>query len=220
LWVEIHLALVLLRSMFKVSNIDWSATGSMLSGFASIGVLIAAIWGLSTWKREIIGRRRINLAEEALTAFYNAKDKIEYARNGASFGTEGEFPTDETDENIKRHAFAMNTPAKRLIDESEFFSDFRSMKFKVKAHFGQEADQIFNDVLKARVSVITASQAVARAAINRYEDRENQQEFLGRMRERMWESYGEEQDAIKISIDTSVDEAEKIFGKILSGRVI
>ena len=50
----------------------------------SISLIIAAwavIIGVNAWRREYIGKRRLELAEEVLSLFYEARDIIRYIRN-------------------------------------------------------------------------------------------------------------------------------------------
>ena len=58
----------------------------------AISVAIAAIafvLGINAWKREFVGKRRIELAENVLALFYEAQDIIRGMRNPFSFGDEG-----------------------------------------------------------------------------------------------------------------------------------
>ena len=51
----------------------------MLDFISSVAVLIAAltfIAGVSAWRREFVGKRRIELAESVLAMFYEAEDVI------------------------------------------------------------------------------------------------------------------------------------------------
>ena len=64
----------------------------MLDFISSIATLIAALAvlvGVYTWKRELVGKRRIGLAESVLALFYEAEDAIKQIRNPHSFDGEG-----------------------------------------------------------------------------------------------------------------------------------
>ena len=50
---------------------------------------IALIFGIDAWKREFVGKRRIELAEEVLAKFFEVKDAIAYIRNPFSTKDEG-----------------------------------------------------------------------------------------------------------------------------------
>jgi hypothetical protein len=56
-----------------------------------------AIYGIGSWRREYVGKKRAELAEEALCHFYEARDAIQHIRNPFSRGGEGS--TRKADEN-------------------------------------------------------------------------------------------------------------------------
>ncbi len=50
---------------------------SILQGFQAVSLIVAAwtaVYGISAWRREFLGKKRIDLAEEVLVSFYEAKD--------------------------------------------------------------------------------------------------------------------------------------------------
>ena len=58
----------------------------------SVSVILAAlfaIYGFDAWRREHIGKRRIELAEDVLSLFYQASDAIDQMRNPFGFDGEG-----------------------------------------------------------------------------------------------------------------------------------
>jgi hypothetical protein len=55
-----------------------------------IAVSLVTIYvGYSAWQRDYIGKRRIDLAEEVLSLFYQARDAIKIIRNPAQWEGEG-----------------------------------------------------------------------------------------------------------------------------------
>ena len=58
----------------------------------TVGAVIAsltAIWGVWQWRRQMIAGRKMQIAEEVLSAFYEAQDIIRAARSPMSIGDEG-----------------------------------------------------------------------------------------------------------------------------------
>ncbi|HEY7688659.1 MAG TPA: hypothetical protein VH835_08205, partial [Dongiaceae bacterium] len=53
---------------------DWLQAGSV------VVASIAAIYGVHQWRREMVGRRKAELAEAALADAYEAREIIEIAR--------------------------------------------------------------------------------------------------------------------------------------------
>jgi hypothetical protein len=65
---------------------------TILQILQSVSIIIAcwvAIFGINAWRREFIGKRRIELAEEVLGAFFAVKDAISYIRSPVSYTDEG-----------------------------------------------------------------------------------------------------------------------------------
>ena len=56
---------------------------------AIISACGAIISGIGAWKREFIGKRKIELAEETLAAFFEINDAIAFIQNLWSSGSEG-----------------------------------------------------------------------------------------------------------------------------------
>jgi hypothetical protein len=67
---------------------DWT---DIIQSAAVTIASVVAIYGISAWKVEFLGKRRIELAEEVLALFYQVRDAIESIRG--SFGYEGEGKT-------------------------------------------------------------------------------------------------------------------------------
>ena len=71
-----------LQILGEISNVAVAAAALFASWLA---------WkGLSTWKRDTVGRRRIELAEDTIADFYEARDIITAIRNPFSYGGEAE----------------------------------------------------------------------------------------------------------------------------------
>ncbi|TDI82488.1 MAG: hypothetical protein E2O80_02055, partial [Betaproteobacteria bacterium] len=84
----------------------------MLDFVSSISVLIAAltfIAGVSAWKREFVGKRRIELAETVLALFYEAEDAIKQIRSPFSFDGEG---------STRKHADNELEAESRILDQA------------------------------------------------------------------------------------------------------
>jgi len=50
------------------------AIGALLTGLATVLAGWAALRSLDAWRRETVGRRKAELAEEVLAQFYRARD--------------------------------------------------------------------------------------------------------------------------------------------------
>ena len=104
----------------------------------TIGI-ISACWaivaGIDAWKREFIGKRRIELAEEVLAAFFEVKDAMAMIRNPFSRGDEGgsrkkgEHET-ETETELLNRGFIV---FERYETKKEVFQRFATLKYRFMA---------------------------------------------------------------------------------------
>jgi hypothetical protein len=62
-------------------QIDWDATGSMLSGWGTLIGAFAVIWAATRWRQQKLAERRFELAERILIATYNAQLALAHVRN-------------------------------------------------------------------------------------------------------------------------------------------
>lgn len=67
--------------------------------------IVSACWaiisGVGAWKREFIGKRKIEIAEQVYSEFLEAKDAIAYIRNPFSSSSEGKTRIRKEDEDPK-----------------------------------------------------------------------------------------------------------------------
>lgn len=141
-----------------------------MESIATIGQavsIIAACWavisGVGAWKREFIGKRKIELAEDTLAAFFEIKDAIAAIRNPFSSGDEGqsrkkgESESREESELLDRGYIVFERYEKR----KEAFIRFNTLKYKFMASFGYETEEIFTDCNKILNSVFLSARQLA-----------------------------------------------------------
>ena len=123
----------------------------------SVSVIIASaiasftvIYGVNAWRREYIGKRKLELAEEVLALFYEARDVISYIRNPFSFGGEGS--TRMAAENESAEEKRINDQAyvvfERYNNRQELFNKLYSMRYRYMAQFGKDSAKPFDDLNK------------------------------------------------------------------------
>jgi len=119
----------------------------------SISLIIAAwavIVAVTAWRRGFVGKRRIELAEEVPTLFYEARDVICYIRNPFAFAgeassrkvAENELPEEKE---IYDRAFIV---FERYDKNKELFSKIASMRYRFMAQFGDSTAKPFDDLRK------------------------------------------------------------------------
>ena len=68
----------------------WRDIADITQSVSVIFASLFAIYGINAWRREFVGKRRIELAKEALDLFHQARDAIGYIRNVRGFAREKE----------------------------------------------------------------------------------------------------------------------------------
>jgi len=138
-----------------VLNVLLKILSELLKNLDKISIIIAslaAIWGISSWRREMKEKRRYELAEEVLSLFYEARDKIRFIRSPLSFSDEGKSrkaAKDETPEEKKTFDQAFIT-IERYNKNLETFNKLNSLQYRFMAVFGRnkiEPFQQLNDVI-------------------------------------------------------------------------
>ena len=135
----------------------------MLDFISSVAVLIAAltfIAGVSAWRREFVGKRRIELAESVLAMFYEAEDIIKQIRNPVSFVGEGNTRKREEKE-LKEDSLLLDRAyivIERYQKREALFSQIRSIRYRVKAMFGTPASEPFDELDTIINEIFSAAQ--------------------------------------------------------------
>jgi hypothetical protein len=135
---------------------DWIDIAQITSIFIAS---LVAVYGIEAWRREFVGKRRIELAEEVLALFYQAKDVIGWIR----------FPAGPTGESSTRKSETVETPhqkqirdeayviSKRLNEHSELFSRIRTLRYRFMAQFGKDASVPFDDLKSILDEILVAA---------------------------------------------------------------
>jgi hypothetical protein len=132
----------------------------------SISLIIAAwtvIIGVNAWRHEFIGKRRIELAEEVLALFYEARDVISYIRSPFGFVGEGGSRKSSESESPEEKQFydRAYVVVERYNKNKELFNKIYSMRYRFMAQFGKEASVPFDDLRKIVNDIFISSQMLA-----------------------------------------------------------
>jgi len=138
-----------------------------LATIAQAVAIISACWaiisGVGAWKREFIGKRKIELAEETLAAFFEIKDAISFIRNPWSIGNEGKsrqhgpHETEAESQLLYRGYIVFE----RYESKKEIFVRFNTLKYKFMAVFGKETEKIFNETNNTLNSIFVSANMLA-----------------------------------------------------------
>ena len=129
------------------------------AGTAIFGVFLAKA-GLEKWRRETIGKRKAELAEEVLADFYQARDVINAARSPGSFSEEGNTrqKAERETEADTRRLNAYYSVAERLFNKGEFFAELHARRYRYLALFGTNSVKSYDELFRIRSEITTSVQ--------------------------------------------------------------
>jgi len=138
-----------------------------IATIAQAVAVISACWviisGVGAWKREFIGKRQIELAEQLSAKFFEVRDAIAFIRN----------PLSSVDESRSRKRGNAESPedsylldlcyivTQRYQKRETAFADFNTLKYRCMATFGTETERIFVDTNKVVDSIFLSARKLA-----------------------------------------------------------
>lgn len=194
----------------------------------SVGVLIAALSflaGVSAWKREFVGKRRIELAESVLAKFYEAEDAIREIRN--PFGHVGEGGSRQRDphenpeeERILDQAYVV---FERYKKHEKLFAGLRAMRYQCMASFGQTASEPFNELSDTLNQIFSSARILGthywpRQGRAPMSDEEFQKHLEGMRKHEAIFWFSGDEDEISPKIRGAVGKMEKITKNVMSAQ--
>ncbi len=136
---------------------------TIAQAFAVFAACWAIISGIGAWKREFIGKRQIELAEQVLAKFFEIRDAVAFIRNPFSQSSEGstrrraDHETPEQAQLLDRGYIVVERYAKK---ESAFV-EFSTLKYRFMASFGPSTEAIFSETNSVLNSIFISAQMLA-----------------------------------------------------------
>jgi len=191
------------------------AAPAVITALTALAGVVVAKAGLDTWRRETVGKRKIELAEAVLADFYEARDILEAARSPGGFEDEGASrrrSPDETEEDTRKLDSYFRT-IERLNSKSEFFALLHSRRYRFQAIFGRSAATSFDELFRIRNEIIVAGRMLMMFERNGDigslpQDRKSWLSTLG---------WSPDNDPIKPRLDQAVEAVEQICTPALTG---
>lgn len=200
----------------------WDGFLQILQAGSIIGAAWMAIWGISAWRREMIGRKKADLAENVLAAFFEAQDIFISARHPFAFGNEGRSRPRDDNENDDdaHHLDSFYVPIERIEKHNEFFAKLEASKYRFMTLFGSEAVLPFHEIRGVRNEIVSAAVSLIRrhkALRGRDQFPERDQNRIRELEEIIW-SVGQDDDPLKNRIENAVSSIEQTCRPILTDR--
>jgi len=183
-----------------------------------------AVYGIDSWRREYVGKRKMELAEQILALFYQSKDIISYIRSPFSFGGEGSSRKKnehETEEQTKLYNQAYIV-FERYESNKDVFNKLKSLRYQLMALHGQNACLPFDDLNSIVHEIFGASRRLSRYWLQQGHNNLGTEEFKRHLEEMhkaediFWES-GEE-DPIIPKVEKAITDIESICKPIIESK--
>lgn len=187
----------------------------------AISVAIAAIafvYGVNAWKREFVGKRRIELAETVLAMFYEAQDAIREIRNPLGSINEGKART-RSDNEFEEESIALdraNVVFERYQKRGKLFAELRAMKYRFMATFGADTSKPFDELVLILNEIFSSAHVLGtyywqKRGLKKMSE-EKCQEFFEQMQrhEAIFWFMGAENDKIVPRVEQAVKRIEEI----------
>ena len=191
---------------------------------ASVSVIVAsgaAIYGINAWRREFKGKRDIELAEEVLALFYEARDAIKSIRSPLGFQGEGSTRKPQEGETPEQKAArdSVYVVFERYEKRQEPFNKLRSKRYQFMVRFGYESIKPFDDIEQIVREIFGAARRLAHLYVKNMAAstavKENQHSQQVEKHETIfWDTFGED-DPINPRLDQVISDIERICRPII-----
>jgi len=199
----------------------------LLKDMSVIIACCTAIYGVGSWRREYVGKKRVELAEEVLCLFYEARDAVQHIRN--PFGHAGEGNSRKADEKETPEQKEAYDRAyvlfERFNTHIELFNKMHSIRYRFMAQFGVAAGKPFNDFRTVLNTMQVSAQALAQEWAKRYhhfrteEQETSHYDFVKKQENIFWEGLSEE-DTIKLKVEKCIADIEIICRPIIDNKSV
>ncbi len=185
----------------------------------TISVFVAAaavVIGVSSWRRSLIGQRKVDIAERALDHFVQARDAIRMIRNPVGYVGEGvtrQQEEGETEE-VKLLRDRSYVAIERYNKKSILFAELAALKYRFSLYFGEEYEVHFNTIEDVRNEIFNASMILREVWLRQGRVDMSKDEFaehLDRMHKAeavFWEGY-DESDPISSRVDDALRQIDQ-----------
>jgi hypothetical protein len=181
------------------------------------------VYGIDAWRREHVGKRQLELAEDTLALFYEAFDAIRHIRHPMSTGAESAALTQaatETDATFRARQNA-NVVFYRYNQHQEIFNKLHASRYRFMAQIGKAEAAPFDDIRIVVNEIIGSAGALSRLWARDHFRTEQQQELhfeqITRYESIFWEGI-EAEDPINIRMKKIISDIESTCQLVITRK--
>ncbi len=174
---------------------------NIISSLSSIIVVVIAIIALNTWKREFVGKKKIDLACEIMEKACNVQDIIIGARSQLSFSTETDKILEELNKQETKAIYTDKIhfllPKYRIQQNLNTINDFLKLKNKAQLYWNKDVIKSFNEINELLNKICFYS-------LDLYIDKNLPKKYLDEYKKIVFEQY--ENDDVSLKVQKIIDE--------------
>ena len=185
--------------------------------------ILTILLGYGAWQREYRGRRNIELAEETLVLFYEAKDVIEWLRHPIGYSDESSSLVQGARENKEDFEARkrVNFIYYRYNQNKELFNKIHSLRYRFMVQIGKEKVRPFNNLDSLLKEIISSAKYLAMLwPANNFSNEDEAKRHYEEIKKKekiIWDTFGED-DPINPKVNRIIEDIEKVCGDIIMGQ--
>ncbi|MFM0399678.1 hypothetical protein PQR37_34425 [Paraburkholderia nemoris] len=196
-----------------------------LKDVSSLVTAAVAFYVATTWREQTTGKRRIELAEQTLAYFYEARDAINELRSSDNAIDGFDPPRQDADGLLTNSARRASALLGRIERHSEMFAKIRASRYQFHAMFGVTSPDPFADLQDVLTRITRAAHLLVGLGRNAMADgivgtEEERQRF--RRRESRWQAVTMRgaNDGIAQRVNTIIANVETICRPVLDSQTL
>jgi hypothetical protein len=189
---------------------------AVLTAAATLTGIYVAVAGLNAWRRETLGRRDLEMCQDVIVSFYEAEQRIRVLRSPVSSSAESVGrPKGEHESESETHLRdIMFVPLARVIQQQDFWVEFFSRRYKMRAMFGGPAEKPFADVDEALWAFRAAAQT--RYLMIHGDRLEMDPSTARKLEAAIWAA--DPKDEISTKVRSAIEAMERICAPVVRGK--
>lgn len=192
--------------------------GSVPDWIVALAAALASWQGIKSlgiWRREEAERRRMELAEVALSEFYEARDIFKWVRTPSGEREATAQPaTDDAETRTQAQRDIYYPILKRLADDGDFFGRMQARRYRVQALFGPAGAEPY-DIINAVHSKVALAAKMLVQTQQEGTPTEAEAAQSGEWQDTVWDD-AEDSDEINDRVELAIRRAEDVFRPAIS----
>lgn len=176
----------------------------LLEVSSSVTVAVCAVLALNAWKKELIGKKKIEFAADFVKKAHEINALMSFVRSPIS--KKAEEDAIEAEFNLKKPSdikgnFSFLIPKYRLIDIDEKIRNFLALRTEAVMYFGKDIKYIFDKIIEIKTKITHSSDALYQESKKASPKQRPKDEQI------IWET-DDENDPIKKELNTIIKDLE------------